>query len=152
MSNYLQDKHYPKKPTPFFKQAIEIYHNWYLEQFELPYSWAPKDFANLKSLLNRLKQVEGNPLDNLSLILSNLKEASPWHYDNISLPLLNSHYNQLLLKITQASKPRTWEQKEAFGTVDKKPRPMFRQYTQEELEEIEAVKKAYEQQKVKRNE
>ena len=90
-----------RKPNSFLKEATDIWHNWYLQEFGFKYSWTAKDFTNLKILLRRLNSFEGDSLDNLRLILSTLKQASPWHYNNASVPLIQSHLNQLIAKQTK---------------------------------------------------
>jgi hypothetical protein len=87
---YNETSRIPENPRPQFKEAVSAFDTWYRERNPLPYIYAGKDFANLKSLLRKLNQVEISLEEFLAGI------TSPWYLENASIPLFNSHFNQLI--------------------------------------------------------
>ena len=81
-----------------FKDWIEVFDNYYFELAGFKYQYTPKDFKNLKLLKAKVCAVDttGNELDSFEAFLGSID--SDWYLENMSLPLLNSHFNQLLLK------------------------------------------------------
>jgi len=88
----MKRNHEERSPTlnSEYKEILSHWDQFYTQQVGSPYQYTPKDFANLKYLLNKCKNCNISFNDFLCSI------TSEWHLNNLSIPLLNSHFNQLL--------------------------------------------------------
>ena len=99
-------EHKPK-PDKTLKEWIAIWDQYFENQTGFKYSYAPKDFVNIKLLKAKICQVDtsGNNKASFESFLNSI--SYQWHLQNLSIPLINSHFNQLLIQAKKHERPRT---------------------------------------------
>lgn len=89
---------------PFWKAFIECWHQWYQEQFQIPYLYMKKDFAHLKGIYQFLQKrseikkfefTEETLLAAFKFFLKTAWEKDNWLKQNFSLQNLLTQFNQI---------------------------------------------------------
>lgn len=92
-------------------QCRMVFENYYQEHYGVPYYWQPKDGANMKRLIEKLKfsrAGHNKEVDDASMV-SAFGEflkliQSDWIKDNFDVPTINSQYNKIVSAAYNARK------------------------------------------------
>jgi len=111
-------------PSPRFQEYIETWDRLYQEKIGIKFQYSGADFRNLKLLKARIEKIQpDNPLEFFELYLLKIWEIKDSFYrENFSIPLLNSHFNQILLKIKSHKTPAEFF-REAFQERQERQEP-----------------------------